>query len=75
MKVAVIGAGNVGATVAQKVAEADLAEVVMLDVVEGIPQGKELDLAQSGAVLDFGVGIKGTNDYEDIAGPLRDILT
>ena len=68
MKVAVIGAGNVGATVAQKIAEADLADVVMLDVMDGVPQGKALDLAQSGAVLDFGVKITGTTRYEDIAG-------
>ncbi len=68
MKVAVIGAGNVGATVAQKIAEADLADVVMLDVVDGVPQGKALDLAQSGAVLDFGVRVSGTTDYKDIAG-------
>jgi len=66
MKVAVIGAGNVGAAVARKTAESDLAEVVMLDIVEGVPQGKALDLAQSGAVLDFGVHITGTNDYADI---------
>lgn len=75
MKVAVIGAGNVGATVGQKIAEADLADVVMLDVVEGVPQGKELDLAQSGAVLDFGVTVKGTNDWADIAGAVVVVVT
>ena len=68
MKLAVIGAGNVGATVAQKVAEAELADVVMLDIAEGLPQGKALDLAQSGAVLGFGVDVRGANDYEDITG-------
>lgn len=75
MKVACIGAGNVGATVAQKVAEADLADVVMLDVVEGVSQGKALDLAQSGAVLDFGVKIIGTNEYADIAGASVVVVT
>ena len=68
MKVAVIGAGNVGATVAQNIVESDLADVVMLDVIDGVPQGKALDLAQSGAVLDFGVKVTGTTRYEDIAG-------
>ena len=68
MKVAVIGAGNVGATVAQNIVEKDLADVVMLDVVDGVPQGKALDMAQSGAVLDFGVKVSGTTDYKDIAG-------
>ena len=75
MKVAVIGAGNVGATVAQKVAEAELAEVVMLDVIEGVPAGKALDLAQSGAVLDFGVKVTGTNDAADIAGASVVVVT
>lgn len=75
MKVAVIGAGNVGATVAQKVAEADLADVVMLDVLEGVPQGKALDLAQSGSVLGFGVKVTGTNDPADIAGASVVVVT
>ena len=75
MKVAVIGAGNVGATVAQKVAEADLADVVMLDVVEGVPEGKALDLAQSGSVLDFSVRVTGTNDPADIAGASVVVVT
>ncbi len=68
MKVAVIGAGNVGATVAQNIVESNLADVVMLDVVDGVPQGKALDLAQSAAVLDFGVKVTGTTRYEDIEG-------
>jgi malate dehydrogenase len=51
MKVAVIGAGNVGATVAQRIVEAQLADVVMVDVVQGVPQGKALDLAQSGPTI------------------------
>ena len=55
MKVAVIGAGNVGATVAQRIVEAQLADVVMVDVVQGVPQGKALDLAQSGPILDSSV--------------------
>jgi malate dehydrogenase len=75
MKVAVIGAGNVGATVAERIAEADLADVVMLDVIQGVPQGKALDIAQSGAILDSGVKVTGTNDYRDIAGASVVVVT
>lgn len=75
MKVAVIGAGNVGATCAQKIAEADLAEVVMVDVLQGLPQGKALDLAQSGALLNFGVGVSGTNDFAEIADASVVVMT
>ncbi len=65
-KITVIGAGNVGATTAQRLAEKELAEeVVLLDVVEGIPQGKALDMLESGPVESFDTYIKGTNDYND----------
>jgi malate dehydrogenase len=75
MKVAVIGAGNVGATVAQRIVEAQLADVVMVDVVQGVPQGKALDLAQSGPILDSSVKVTGTNDYRDIAGASVVVVT
>jgi malate dehydrogenase len=65
-KITVIGAGNVGATTAQRLAEKELAEeIVLLDVVEGIPQGKALDMLESGPVESFDTYIKGTNDYSD----------
>jgi malate dehydrogenase len=63
----VIGAGNVGATVAQRIAEASLADVCLIDVVEGLPQGKSLDLAESAPLQDHDQVIHGTNDYADTA--------
>jgi malate dehydrogenase len=66
MKVSIIGAGNVGATTAQRLAELDIADVVMLDVVEGLPQGKALDIAQAAPVMGYSVDVTGTNDYRDI---------
>jgi len=65
-KVSVIGAGNVGAEVARRLAEKDLADVVLVDILEGIPQGKALDMLQSGPILGFTSQIKGTNDYSEI---------
>ncbi len=67
-KVTVIGAGNVGATTAQRIAEAGLADVVLVDIVEGLPQGKALDLAESAPVLGHDCTITGTNDYAETAG-------
>ncbi|MFI5255525.1 MAG: malate dehydrogenase [Candidatus Limnocylindrales bacterium] len=67
-KVTVIGAGNVGATTAQRIAEAGLADVVLIDIIEGLPQGKALDLSQSAPVVGHDCSIKGTNDYADTAG-------
>jgi malate dehydrogenase len=66
-KVTVIGAGNVGATVAQRIAEASLADVCLIDVVEGLPQGKSLDLAESAPLQDHDQLVRGTNDYADTA--------
>jgi malate dehydrogenase len=66
-KVTVIGAGNVGATTAQRIAEAGLADVVLVDIVEGLPQGKALDLAQAAPVIEHDARITGTNDYADTA--------
>jgi malate dehydrogenase len=67
-KVTVIGAGNVGATTAQRIAEAGLADVVLVDIVEGLPQGKGLDLAEAAPVVGHDSRIIGTNDYADTAG-------
>ena len=67
-KVTVIGAGNVGATVAQRIAEAGLANVVLVDIVEGLPQGKGLDLAEAAPIVGHDAHIVGTNDYADTAG-------
>src|SRR5215210_175006 len=67
-KVSVIGAGNVGASVAQRVAEAGLADVVLIDIVEGLPQGKALDLAEAAPVVGHDANVVGTNDYADTAG-------
>jgi malate dehydrogenase len=67
-KVTVIGAGNVGATTAQRIAEGGLADVVLVDIVEGLPQGKALDLSESAPVAGHDCTIRGTNDYADTAG-------
>lgn len=68
-KITVVGAGNVGATAAQRVAEKELArEVVLIDIVEGIPQGKALDQWESAPVEGFDSRVIGTNGYEEAAG-------
>ncbi len=68
-KITVVGAGNVGATAAQRLAEKNLAKtVVMLDVVEGVPQGKALDQWQSGPIEGFDTRVHGANDYAAAAG-------
>jgi malate dehydrogenase len=67
-QVTVVGAGNVGASVAQRVVEAALADVVLIDIVEGLPQGKALDLAEAAPVVGHDMKITGTNDYADTAG-------
>jgi malate dehydrogenase len=75
-KIAVVGAGNVGATAAQRVAEKHLARtVVMIDVVEGVPQGKALDQWQSGPVEGFDARVVGTNGYDEAAGAELFIVT
>ncbi len=66
--VTVVGAGNVGATTAQRLYERGYMDVVLVDVVEGMPQGKALDIAQSGPVLGVDASIVGTNGYEETAG-------
>jgi len=67
-KVTVVGAGNVGATVAQYVAEKNLADVMLIDVVEGLPQGKALDLMEASPIHYHDRKIEGTNSYEDTKG-------
>jgi malate dehydrogenase len=68
-KITVIGAGNVGATAAQRIAEKHLAEqVVLLDIVDGVPQGKGLDMWESAPVEGFDAAVIGTNDYKDTEG-------
>ena len=74
-KVTVIGAGNVGATAAQRIVEKELADVVLVDVVDGIPQGKGLDLYQSGAVEGFDMKIVGSNGFEETEGSDLCIMT
>ncbi len=66
-KIAIIGAGNVGATTAHWAAAKNLGDVVLLDVAEGIPQGKALDLWQCGPVEGFNFKVTGSNDYKDTA--------
>ena len=67
-KVAVIGAGNVGATCAFVLAERNVGQVVLLDIYEGFAKGKALDMSQGGRVLNYDGRITGTKDYSDIAG-------
>src|ERR687894_3282614 len=64
-KITVVGAGNVGATAAHWIASKELADVVLVDIVEGTPQGKSLDLAQAAPIDGFDVNLKGANSYED----------
>jgi len=64
-KITIVGAGNVGATTAHWIASRNLGDVVLVDVVEGLPQGKALDLLQAGPVAGFDVNVIGTNSYED----------
>ncbi|HSB16174.1 MAG TPA: malate dehydrogenase [Bryobacteraceae bacterium] len=66
-KVTVVGAGNVGANCALRIADKELADVVLVDVVEGVPQGKGLDLLQSGPVQGYDVTVTGANNYETTA--------
>jgi malate dehydrogenase len=67
-KIALIGAGNIGGTLAHLAAAKELGDVVLCDVIEGVPQGKALDLSQCGPIEGFDVALKGSNDYADIAG-------
>lgn len=66
-KVSVIGAGNVGATVAELLAKDGVADVVLFDVIEGVPQGKALDILEACPIWGSPVSVRGTNEYKDIA--------
>lgn len=74
-KIAVVGAGNVGASCAMYLAEANLADVVMVDIIEGVPQGKGLDLTQAGPVRRYNATVTGTNDFKEIEGADIVIMT
>jgi malate dehydrogenase len=67
-KITVVGAGNVGATTAQRLAERDYADIVLVDIVEGMPQGKALDLNQAGPVVGYEPRLTGSNTYEETSG-------
>ena len=67
-KITVVGAGHVGATTAQRLAERDYADVVLVDIVEGLPQGKALDLNETGPVVGYEPNVVGTNGYDETAG-------
>jgi malate dehydrogenase len=67
-KIALIGAGQIGGTLALLAASHELGDVILFDVMEGTPQGKALDIAQCGPIAGFDAAMKGTNDYADIAG-------
>jgi malate dehydrogenase len=74
-KIALIGAGNIGGTLAHLALTRDLGDVVLFDVVEGVPEGKALDLNQCGPIENADGNLKGTNDYADIAGAEVCIVT
>ncbi|MFW6011240.1 MAG: malate dehydrogenase [Desulfosalsimonas sp.] len=74
-KVTVVGAGNVGATAAQRLAEKRLCDVVLVDIAEGLPQGKALDLAEAAPVEKHDANLTGTNGYEETAGSDIVIIT
>lgn len=74
-KVTVVGAGNVGATAAQRLAEKELCDVVLVDIVEGVPQGKALDLTEAAPIEKHDAHLTGSNGYEDTAGSDIVIIT
>jgi malate dehydrogenase len=74
-KVTIVGAGNVGATLGQRVAERDYADVVLVDVIPNMPQGKALDILEAGPVLGYDSLVIGTNAYEETAGSDMVVIT
>jgi malate dehydrogenase len=74
-KITVVGAGNVGATCAQVLARRDYADIVLVDIKEGVPQGKALDINQMGAVLGYEPNVLGTNSYDETAGSSVIVIT
>jgi malate dehydrogenase len=67
-KITVVGAGNVGATLAQRLAERNYADIVLVDIVEGLPQGKALDMLEAGPIVGYDSLVTGTNTYDEAAG-------
>lgn len=74
-KVSIIGAGNVGASTARLIAQKELADVVLVDIVEGLPQGKALDILESGPIERFDSKIIGTNSYQEIKNSKVTVIT
>ena len=74
-KVTVVGAGQVGGSCARRLAERDYADIVLIDIVEGLPQGKALDIQQAAPIVNYDSGIIGTNDYADTAGSDLIVIT
>lgn len=74
-KITVVGAGNVGGTTAQRLAETNWYDVVLVDVLEGVPQGKALDLTQAGPLCGYDSHVIGTNGYEETAGSAIAVIT
>ena len=75
VKVSIIGAGSVGASCAQRIAERGYADVVLLDIIEGLPQGKALDILESAPILNFSSHLTGTNSYQETANSDVVIIT
>src|SRR5215208_5340434 len=74
-KITVVGAGNVGATLAQRLADRELGDVVLIDIVEGMPQGKGLDIMEATPVEGSDSRVLGTNNYADTAGSEVVVIT
>src|SRR5262249_4839658 len=74
-KISVIGAGFVGSTLVQRLAERDYADVVMFDIIENMPQGKALDILQAGPVIGYDSMVTGTNNYADTANSDLVVIT
>ena len=74
-KIALIGSGQIGGVLAQLAASKQLGDVIMFDIVEDLPQGKTLDIAEASRISGFDAKVTGTNDYKDIAGADIVIIT
>ena len=74
-KITVVGAGNVGGSVTQRLAEKNCYDLVLVDIVEGLPQGKALDLVQAGSVCGYDSSVVGTNSFEETAGSSIVVIT
>lgn len=74
-KITVVGAGNVGGTVAQRLAEKDCYDVVLVDVIDGVPQGKALDLMEAGPICGYDTRVVGSTGYEETAGSALVVIT